>query len=415
VAPENATDATDATELPVFHADNGSIRAVIAVAICSTRSYSYALIAQARKIQACLSGYPAGVIILVGDKSPQLAKAHAFYKKLLGSGWSIELWPGQYEDGLENYKNPAQLIIAQMRSVAFDRARQLNVDYCWSLDSDVLPHPNSLKMMIGSLDLFEGVYDISTCPYPSQGGGPFLGGRGTPERPILPNFYDDEREIPAELQKKIAKHHEILKKFHPNRPDQKWFDGRKALDKEVQQCKVIGDTFFCNSQSGLQPFMGKVKERIEGHFPKSSKVPKELLKKIDQDFKFYSPKGFRRRGWMDAAYPGIGWGAIVPSDWCGFGCTLMNRKALALAQFEGYEGAGTEDLYVVWKKWYRSGLKINVIPHVPCDHVIRDRQNPKKFILCQAHHESKDPERSGHLRVEYRPWYESKAGEKYHQ
>lgn len=387
---------------------------MIAVTICSTRSYSYALIAQARKIQACLNEYPSGVIILIGDKSPQLSRAFSFYKSILSKGWSVELWPGKYEDGQENYKNPAQLTIAQMRSVAFDRARQLNVDYCWSLDSDVLPPPNALKMMIGSLNLFEGVYDVSTCPYPSQGGGPFLGGRGTPERPILPNFYEDEREVPPELQKRIDKHQAKLKSFGSKKPDQKWIDEHREIDKDLQKCRVIGDMFFCNSTSGLQPFMAKVKDRITDHFPKGSAVPIKILEKIDKDFKFYSPKGFRRRGWMDAAYPGIGWGAIVPTDWCGFGCTIMNKRALALAQFEGYEGSGTEDLYVVWKKWYRNGMKINVIPHVPCDHVIRDRKNPKKFILCQAHHETKDPERIGHLRIEYRPWYEAKAGEKYH-
>jgi hypothetical protein len=69
---------------------------------------------------------------------------------------------------------------------------------------------------------------------------------------------------------------------------------------------------------------------------------------------FCNSKKFRRRGWMDAAYPGLGIGAVVPSDWCGFGCTPMSKRALSLAQFDGYDGSGTEDLYMVWKRWHRN-------------------------------------------------------------
>ncbi|HEX3817961.1 MAG TPA: hypothetical protein VHW03_06715, partial [Chthoniobacterales bacterium] len=83
------------------------------------------------------------------------------------------------------------------------------------------------------------------------------------------------------------------------------------------------------------------------------------------------------------------------------------------AQFDGYDGSGTEDLYVVWKRWYRAGLRINVIPHAPCDHVIRDPQSKGGFILCQAHHEQRDPECIGHLRIERRPWYQQAEGEKF--
>lgn len=345
---------------------------MIAITICSTKSYSYALIAQARKIQACVERESEGVIVLVGDHSTDICAATEFYKSILPSSWKVELITGQFEDGLQNYKNPAQLIIAQMRSKAFDRARQLNVDLCWSLDSDVLPPPNALRVMKQMLEFDDGYYAVSTCPYPSQGGGAFLGGRGTPERPILPDFYDDERIIPRTIRKRMNAHKARLKELN-GRPDKEWMDEQRQLSEEVKKCKPIGNVFFCNS------------------------------------------KKFRRRGWMEAAYPGIGVGAIVPSDWCGFGCTLMGKKALSLAQFEGYDGGGTEDLYVVWKKWHRHGLRINVIPHAPCDHVIRDRQNEGKFILCQAFHEYRDPETVGHLRMEYRPWYQQVESEVYNE
>jgi hypothetical protein len=345
---------------------------MIAVTICSTRSYAYALIAQARKIVACIEREPEGVVILIGDNSLEINKAKEFYQSILPEGWKVELYIGKFEDGLPNYQNPAQLIIARMRSIAYDRARQLHVDFCWSLDSDVLPQPNALRVMKQMLEFDDGYYSISTCPYPSQGGGAFLGGRGTPEHPILPDFYDDEREIPKDLKKKMDQHKAKLKTLK-SRPNAKLIQQFRELSKAVQNCKPTGNVFHCNS------------------------------------------KGFRRRGWMHAAYPEIGIGAVVPTDWCGLGCTLMNREALSLAQFDGYDGSGTEDLYIVWKRWYRKGLKINVIPHSPCDHVIRDRAKKGKFILCQAYHESKNPETVGHLRMELRPWYQQTVGEKFSQ
>jgi len=341
---------------------------MIAITICSTQSYAYALIAQARKVVSCIEREPTGTVILVGDNSKEIQDAKRFYEKILPMNWKLELIIDKFKDSLPNYKNPAQLVIARMRSIAFDRARQLQVDLCWSLDSDVLPQPNALRVMKQMLEFDDGFYAVSTCPYPSQGGGAFLGGRGTPERPILPDFYDDEREIPDDLKKKMDQHKSKLTKLK-NQPSEKWKQQFKEISDAVQKCRPIGNVFMCNS------------------------------------------KGFRRRGWMHAAYPEIGIGAVVPSDWCGFGCTLMNRRALSLAQFDGYDGSGTEDLYIVWKRWYRHGLKINVITHAPCDHVIRDPKNKGKFILCQAYHESRDAECIGHLRIEPRPWYQQTDGE----
>ena len=90
----------------------------------------------------------------------------------------------------------------------------------------------------------------------------------------------------------------------------------------------------------------------------------------------------------------------------------MTPRALSMAQFDGYDGGGTEDLFVVWKRWQPAGLKINVITHAPCDHVIR---NPKKrgyYILCRSHHETSG-EFVGHLRIERRAFYQQSDGEKF--
>lgn len=362
---------------------NTGSNVTLAITICATRSYAYALLAQARRVVANL--VDPTQVILVGDDSDEIKRAKSFYEEILPTGSNVTLVTGNFEDGHKNYKNAAQLTIAQMRSVAFDRARKLNVDLCWSLDSDVLPPRNALLCSRQMLAFDDGYYSISTCPYPSQGGGDFLGGRGTPEHPILPDFYDDERAVPAILRKRMKDHSATLKSISslPVSPDkktqlQKWHADREAIAEEVKKCSPTGNVFAMNA------------------------------------------KKYRRRGWMSAAYPGIGQGAVLPSDWCGFGCTLMNKRALALAQFDGYDGAGTEDLYIVWKRWHPSGLRICVIPHAPCDHVIRDQRaagpdsaSPKKtkYILCRAFHEQRDPECVGHLRIEHRPWYQQTEGE----
>jgi hypothetical protein len=110
---------------------------------------------------------------------------------------------------------------------------------------------------------------------------------------------------------------------------------------------------------------------------------------------------------MDFAYPAIGRGSIVPSDWCGLGCTLLNQKALSLATFSGYDGRGTQDLYLCWHKWHPAGIRIACVPHTVCDHVKRSSdQNDKskeKIIHYRAYHEA-DGEFKNHLRVSQKDW-----------
>jgi hypothetical protein len=105
---------------------------------------------------------------------------------------------------------------------------------------------------------------------------------------------------------------------------------------------------------------------------------------------------------MDAAYPGIGRGSIVPSDWCGLGCTLLSKKALAHADFTGYEGKGTQDLFLCWHRWYPAGLKLACVPHIVCDHIKRKPSeapaDAPEIIHYRAYHET-EGEHRGHLRV----------------
>ena len=74
----------------------------------------------------------------------------------------------------------------------------------------------------------------------------------------------------------------------------------------------------------------------------------------------------------------------------------------------GYDGGGTEDLFVVWRKWYPAKLRINTITHCPCDHVIWEKKkggDEKTFTLIRSFHET-EGECVGHLRTAKMPWKE---------
>jgi hypothetical protein len=380
----------------------------LAITICSTKNYAYALKAQARRVVGTFSEVPLGkidkgCIILVGDDSIELAEAENFYRDILPENFEVKRIISEVEDGLPNYQPPAQLAIAKMRSLAFSEARRMrNFDLCWSLDSDVLPPYNSLNCMMQMLEFDNGYYGVACCPYPSQGGGDFLGGRGTENNPILPDCYEDERILSKDLGKRLE---EFKKDFAeaPNKQEPTLEKRRKEILEEISRSPTKGDVFFLNSHTGVNPFIKRLKESI-------SNKP-EFISLIEEEEKSWKALGYRRRGWLSSAYPGIGLGAVVPIDWFGFGCNLLNRKALSLAQFEGYEGGGTEDLYVIRKKWLRNGLRMVGITHCPCDHVIRDPNKPGEFILLQSYHETQNQECIGHLRREFRPWYQQVDGE----
>ena len=69
---------------------------------------------------------------------------------------------------------------------------------------------------------------------------------------------------------------------------------------------------------------------------------------------FCNSKKFRRRGWMDAAHPGIGIGAVVPSDWCGVRLHTNEQTSVEPGAVRWLQSSGTEDLYMVWKRWHRN-------------------------------------------------------------
>ena len=333
----------------------------LAITICATKSYAYAMKSQARLLAANLQDVEGGHIILSTDGSPELEAIEKYYAMIFPEGWQIHNLADKALGEHENYKPSAQQVIAQLRTMAFTFARKLRVDLCWSLDSDVLPPANAFRCLKNMLEFDDGYYAISTCSYPNEG---FLGGRGTPHNPIAEDFLPEERDLPEPLKRGLSRLEEKQK--------------LAATLEEKQRLDQVGH---------------RLMQRVKKHPPKGNIF--EL-----------NAKRWRPRGWLENAYPAIGKGAVVPSDWCGFGCTLLNREALAHANFEGYDGQGTEDLWVIWKRWHQVGLRINVITHVVCDHVIHEKKkggDEGQYTHIRAYHET-EGETVGHIRTEKRPW-----------
>lgn len=342
----------------------------LVVTVAATANYCYAMKTLGRRVAANLAYAKIadpGIAIISGDNSREVKETVKSWKESLPANWEIRHLVSSDEDKASaNYKTGAQIVIAKLRGAAFSEARRHDPEVCWSLDSDTLPPANALQSMMDMLAFDHGYYSISTCPYPNEA---FLGGRGTPQNPISEDFLESERKITPELIAEKAELERIMKETSPDKPTDptpEWIERKQKYEKAVKECPPIGNVFEMNA------------------------------------------KGWRRRGWFENAYPGIGKGSIVPSDWCGFGCTLMNREALALANFEGYDGQGTEDLYVVWKRWWPAGLRINCIPHAPCDHVIWQKKkggDEKVYTLIQSLHETQG-ECIGHLRTTKHTWTE---------
>ena len=338
----------------------------LAITICATKHYTYAMRAQARRVSANLAACPVDgvVIVLVGDGSPELLDIVDYYRAITPSARVDLVTLPDISDDSENYKQKAQLLIARMRTEAFTHARALGVRQCWSLDSDTLPPANALRCMRDSLAFDGGFYSIASCPYPND---LFLGGFGTHRNQIAEDYLPTERKLTPQIRAEWEANEAELRELNDSKKPvtdehrKRW----EVTNKKVKECPPDGSIWDVTAKHG-----------------------------------------WRRRGWLDHAYPAIGLGAFVPVDWCGFGCTLMNSTALLYACFDGYEGHGTEDLYVCWRHWHPAGLRINAIPHCPCDHVIwgkKKNSDPNTYTLIQSYHEP-EGEYRGHLRTRRIPW-----------
>lgn len=328
----------------------------------ATRGYGQALATQARRILAGLmleTRVTEILIVFVTDDESEVAFAAEIYRSgLANRPATVEVIALPFGTGGDNYKPEAQLLIAAMRTAATNRAIGWNADLCLALDSDVLPPANAIRCMMDMLAFDGGFYGVAFCPYPSQGGGAFLGGRGTPQNPIFPDFYEEEKNVPQEM---IDRREEIRKLLESPEPAPLLRDELDSIEKHIRALPPRENVFAANG------------------------------------------KKWKRRGWFDFAYPALGRGAVVPTDWTGFGCTMMGRHALSICDFTGYDGKGTEDLYINFRRWYPAGIRMAAIPHCPCDHVIRDPEDRTKHILVATGH-ADDEEHAGHLRQWRLPW-----------
>jgi hypothetical protein len=260
------------------------------------------------------------------------------------------------EESGEHYKNDRQIMIATLQSIGFEEARQRDCDLLWSVEADVLVPYNALSVSMQMLEFDDNYYDVAFVTYPSQGGGSFLGGHGDPRHAIAEDFLPEERKLESKLEALMKRNAEKLKDKSLS---------HEEIEKEMKRSARISDL---------------IKKR----------PPKGNVFKLNAE-------QWRRRGWLDNAWPGIGRGAVIPTDWTGLGCTLMSQKAANLAHFDGYDGGGTQDLFLNWNRWYPAGLKFCCITHTICDHVVRDENSENGLTTLKAYHEEVGETR-GHLR-----------------
>jgi hypothetical protein len=327
---------------------------MIAITVSATRQYLHAWPQCVRAIAAAAAHHAEAHFIFSTDESKEGEAAVELSKRELPEGWKVSVLKHKMEDAPKDYKTEAQLRIARLQGSGFAFARRIRASMCWSVESDTIPTADSLRVLEWTLQMPDAVgdpyYHIAAATYPN---GLFLGGFGDHRHQIAEDFLPSERKLKPRLKLLLEKCEERLSLVKD----------RATGEKEMKR-------------------MGRLREWVKKSPPDGS------------IWEVTAKHGWRRRGWMEYAYPGIGLGAVVPSDWCGLGSTLLSYKALQLADFNGYEGKGTQDLFLCWSRWKPAGLRIACVPHVACDHI---KRHGDKIVHHRAWHEQ-DPAQYGHLR-----------------
>jgi hypothetical protein len=348
---------------------------MIAITVSATKGFLHAWLQCLRGISSACSHHKEAHFIFSTDESKESEAAAELARRELPEGWKVSVLKFPFEEDEKDYKEAAQIRIAKLQGAGFAFAKKLRADQCLVVESDTILPANALRMMEWTLQMpdAEGnpYYDIAACTYPN---GLFLGGFGTPQHQIAEDFLPSERK----MKPRIKLVHDKCK----DRLDAASHMIHKDFTHDQEKRKLILE------KEGKR--MARIMDRIKKSCPPDGNV-----------WEINAKHGWRRRGWMDFAYPGIGEGAIVPSDWCGLGCTLLSKKALQLADFNGYEGKGTQDLFLCWHRWHPAGLKIACIPHSPCDHI--KKQSDGKIVHYRSFHEQMG-ECKGHLRMKAQPF-----------
>jgi len=333
---------------------------MLAVVTAATRSYLHVWPQLIRAISTSASHHSDAHFIFATDASKESRDAEEFAKSHLPEGWRVTAIRLPISEDAKDYKEEAQIRIARLQGAAFSFARRIKATFCWSVESDTIPTPDALRVLEWTLQMPDPVgsqyYDIAAATYPN---GLFLGGFGTRANQIAEDFLPHERILKPRLKLCFEECERRLKQAKDRKTGEKEGKRMARLRDRIKKCPPDGNIWDVTAKHG-----------------------------------------WRRRGWMDHAYPSIGLGAVVPSDWCGLGCTLLSAKALALADFNGYEGKGTQDLFLCWHRWHPNGLRIACVPHVACDHIKRKED---KIVHYRAYHEQ-DPAYFGHLRQREQPF-----------
>jgi hypothetical protein len=340
---------------------------MIAITVSATKGYLHAWPQCVRGIASAAGHHEEAHFIFSTDESKEAEAAAEVAKRELPEGWKVTVLRLPITEDAKDYKEAAQLRIAALQGAGFAFARKIRASMCWVVESDTIPTADSLRVLEWTLSMPHAdgrpYYDIAAATYPN---GLFLGGFGDHRHQIAEDFLPEERKLKPRLKILIAETEKRLKAIT-----------RPTNAQEAETAQKIG-----GKESKR---MGRLREWVKKSPP------------LGNVFEM-NAKGYRRRGWMDHAYPGIGLGAVVPSDWCGLGCTLLSKAALAHADFTGYVGAGTQDLFCCWSRWHPAGLKIACVPHIVCDHIKKQDHDGKTEIThFRAYHEQ-EGECRGHLR-----------------
>lgn len=340
---------------------------MLAIGVTATKSYQYVLKSCIRSIAAAAAHHQKAHFIFSTDKkSANDKEIKEMLKSEIPAGWDITVITADFEEDPKSYNVEAQRRIAVLQGAAFACARsKVRATSFWNVESDNIVPPNSLRVLEWILQMPTAgggnVYDIAAATYFN---GSFLGGFGEPHNQINPNFWPEEKRIPKRLK---LIYDEAKKRIE--------LPGEKS-EREIKRWKRISD------RVEKCPSDGNIWEVIAKH-------------------------GHKRRGWLDFAYPAIGEGSTVPVDWCGFGCTLLSERALAVSDFIGYAGRGTQDLFLCWERWHPNKLRIACSTHVLCSHVKRNQQAKEgeaQFVHWMPFHE-RSGEHRGHIRLRQEPWF----------
>jgi hypothetical protein len=333
----------------------------IAIVIVGTESYLEPMQVSINRVFSAVAHAGSDIehhLVLVTDKKSEKA-----VEAMTSAFASSEIIAIDMVENGEPYKKDRQILIATLQSVGFDAARKWGCDYLWSVEADVLVPYNALTTSLQMLDFDDNYYDVAFVTYPSQGGGSFLGGHGSYRNPIAEDFLPEERKLGKKLELLLEKCEERFSNEETT---------REAVDKEHRR-------------------MGRLRERAKKCPPQGNVFE-------------MNAKRWRRRGWLENSHPGIGRGAVIETDWTGLGCTLMSKKAANLAHFDGYDGGGTQDLYLNWHKWHPAGMRFCCITHTACDHVVRDEKADNGQTTLKSYHEP-EGETKGHLRYKRTPFH----------